>query len=230
MNCGNTSHHKNTKRPLRFGFALCGLLATLSTAPAHAFVNNPNLFQNLTYSPDIGLVKLAVNYTASTHTLVVSNSATFGNNIQVNNTQYSIAKLGESFNLTVHFDAAGNATDGLFSVSGKVSGLGGTLANGGTILSGSLNGFGFNQSGASLRFLFNSLAGNAVTDGLYGAQTAMQINSLTNYRLDQNWSYSSTDGITTDISPAVPEPGTLLLMLGGVAALGRHNKRRLSAK
>lgn len=230
--------HVKTKRSLRFGYALFGLLAMFGAAPAQAFVNDyANTFGALSLSPDIGTTLLTVSYDASgaLGQLTVKNFLDFptdSNNLRVNGTNYAVTN--SVFTLTALIDKSnGEAQSGSFTLTGDTnygSGYSGTL------LSGTLSGFGSspNSAGSALKFLFTSLGGSL--SSLYsGGQAGIFLNSVSTYPggllssiFQSDWLESETT--TADIAPPaeVPEPGTLLLIAGGMVAIRFQRKSRSS--
>lgn len=204
-------------------FGLIALFSSLSAATAKA---DSLLNLQLAGSPDIVATLLNVDYNATTDAFSVSGG--FGFELDDDDTPPNETIVGGNLSINAQIDDTGALQPGgTVTVSGTVPTLG---FGSGTLLTGTLDSFGFAPSGSGssiLEFLFTVTGGDAAP--LYapaprGVGIVLDNTGFTG-------SFASNFGVafmgTADIAPAVPEPSTLTLALfGSLGLIGVHRKRR----
>ena len=173
-------------------------------------------------APDVMSSFISVNYVAATDTLTASGFAlTLDDDGSV--PPENIA--GGSFDVSAAIDGAGNPLGGTLTIGGTVASLG---FNSGTLLTGSLTGFGFPAVGDPLELLFSVTGGDAA--GLFGGIGPTVGVILTGSGFSGSFASDFSGpvfGGVADTAPLVPLPSALLTgaMLLGCMVIGGTARR-----
>lgn len=191
-------------------------------APVQAFPNM-GLFLELRDSPDLGASAINVDYDSGTGALSASGSAS---NLRLNGVDHDIDAVGGgsatlgTFMLTATINSAtGEATSGSLTIGGEIPSL--SLSGPTLLFSNALTGFGSGPAGTDrLDFLFGNLTGDAAQyfGGATGAAGVILADAGflggTPAQFQSDFGSGGLAVADTGIA-AVPEPGTLGLMLVG---------------
>lgn len=186
-------------------------------APLHLTLND---------FPDIASYYIDVTYDAGSDLLTADGSA-----LQLDDDGSMSAEtiLGGSFLLTATIDDLGNLSGGTLNIEGTVSSLGFIS---GTLLTGNLTAFGFDDADDPFEFLFNVTGGDAA--GLYGSVPAGVILSETgisgNFTADFDNLDSGVAGTGSGVSNTAPVPIPSTLLLFGSGLMGLDAARRKFTK
>jgi len=186
-------------------------LACLMSTSAQAVLLNLKLG-----NPDIVSGFMDINYAAAGDTLTANGTAL---EMLIDDTPTIEAIVGGSFDLTAAIDDSGLLSGGSLTIGGSIAALG---FNSGTLLTGTLNAFGFNPAGNPLEFLFAVTGGDAA--GLFG-DTGGVILSDTGFGGSFDTDWGSTYAIA-DTAPPIPIPAALWLFGSGLLALFGITRRR----
>lgn len=166
-------------------------------------------------SPDIVNSFIAVSYDAATDSL-----SAMGFALEINHGGLMNADITDGlFTLDAVIDDAGNMSAGSFSITGTVAALG---YMSGTVLTGTLDQFGFALNGDPLEWIFTVTGGDAAP--LYGAIGGI-ILSQTGF--SGSWASDfQNDGFSgvADVA-AVPVPAAAWLFLTALLSLGATRRR-----
>ena len=172
-----------------------------------------------TTPPDITSDFLTVTYNSTTHALHVAGFADFmDSNGQPPPDDYYIGGAA-SFTLDANVYSGGVATYGKLTISGTIAALGATS---GTLLTGNMTQFGFDAGGNLMDFKFAVTGGDLASR--YGSQAGVILNTVGGFTGSFGSNFSNTGSGSTDTFP-VPEPATMLVLLGA-AALGVLRRSR----
>ncbi|MBL7215075.1 MAG: PEP-CTERM sorting domain-containing protein [Phycisphaerae bacterium] len=179
-------------------------------------------------SPDIFSSGIDVVYSAGTLTATGWATELDADGDDVDNLAITDT-TSSSFALSASIDGSGTLSDGSVTISGKISGLG---FNSGTLLTGNITGFGFDETGGEvLEFVFNVTGGDAAD--LYGDGSIGIIMGFTGFSggswggdFDNCYGFPGEGygNAVSDTAPVVPEPATLVLLAGGALLLKRRKR------
>lgn len=165
--------------------------------------------------PDIFSSFITVDYNAGADSLIASGFAQQLNSGGL----FNIA--GGSFDLNASIADDGSLAGGALAIGGTVAGLG---FNSGTLLTGTLSAFGFNQANDPLEFLFDVTGGDAAS--LYGDLGGI---ILSNAGFPGNWARDFSSGpfqSFSDVGTLVPVPAAVWLFGSALLGLLGFNARR----
>jgi len=188
-------------------FALGIAAALLLASPVRA----ASLNLVLQRAPDIVSGFIDVSYNSTTDLFDASGFA-----LELNDDDVGAPEpiVGGTFDLDASINGSGVLGSGTIAIGGTVPSLG---FNSGTLLTGTLNDFGFPTTGDPLEFLFSVTGGDAA--GLYGAGpigVILSNGSGFEGTFTSSFDNAGTAGATADVAPVVPLPGSLWLSLVGV--------------
>jgi hypothetical protein len=172
-------------------------------------------------SPDISSAFIGVTYDAGTDQFVASGFAMELDNGGLPN--LSIAN--GLFNISADITSTGSigSAGGMLSIGGTISSLG---FNSGTLLTGVLTAFGFQDGGGDLfEFLFDVTGGDMVTSFGPVVGVILDINHGGAFSGSFDVSFNNSGSGVSDTANPVPEPSTLLLMLSGVGGFAVLRQR-----
>jgi hypothetical protein len=192
----------------RFSASALGIAGLLLTSPAYA-----SLDLSLQRSPDVVSGFIDVSYNSMTDLFGASGFA-----FELNDDGIGIPEtiFGGTFGLNANIDGFGVLGNGTIALGGTVPSLG---FNSGTLLTGTLNNFGFPTTGDPLEFVFSVTGGDAA--GLFGPGPIGVILSnsgfIGNFTSDFDNRIGQYPGSAyADVAPVVPLPGSLWLTLAGI--------------
>lgn len=195
-----------TRSENRFSVSALGFAAALLLAsPVYA----ASLNLTLQRAPDIVSGFIDVSYNSTTDLFDASGFA-----FELNDDDVGAPEpiVGGTFDLDASIDGSGVLGSGTIAIGGTVPTLG---FNSGTLLTGTLNDFGFPTTGDPLEFLFSVTGGDAA--GLYGpGLIGVIISNGSGFEGTFTSNFENTGGATSDVAPVVPLPGSLWLSLVGV--------------
>ncbi len=190
------------------GAALLSLAWNVQAAP---------LGLTLADAPDIAVGFITVSYDAASDTL---SAAGFALQYDGGGAENTSTITGGLYTLTATIDDSGNLLGGSFTISGTIPSLG---ANSGTLLTGVLTDFGFNESGGDpLEFLFAPTGGDLAP--LYSAESGI-IMSFTGFGGSFTEDFENTGTGVADVA-AIPVPAAVWLMLSAMAGLIGIRRRK----
>lgn len=136
-----------------------------------------------------------------------------------------------SFSLSAAIDGSGALSSGSVTLDGEIAGLGYTS---GTLLTGTLTDFGFDETGGEiLEFVFTVTGGDAA--GLYGSGPVGMIMNSTGFdgswgdgfdNYNEDWGGGPMTGNAQSSTAPIPEPATLVLLASGAAAMLLKRRKR----
>lgn len=172
--------------------------------------------------PDITTGFIDVSYDSTTHVFAATG---YSGSIELTGTPPpDVFPSGYLYSITASIDNAGVVHGGTFNISGTITG---SPVNTGTLLTGSLTQFGFNQTGGDIfEFVFDVTGGDLA--GFAGHRAGVILDAQdTGFTGSFASSFSNgDDGIGVSDTFPVPEPATICLLLLGAAmtAVRRHRR------
>jgi len=200
-------------------------LSAVCAACASAQATPLNL--NLLAYPEISATQIDVSYNAGTFALIASGFSIAYEDDGLSSTP-ARQIFGGTFNITANVSHAGVASGGTLTITGAIPSL--SIGNT-TLLSGTLQGFGFTTSGAGrIEFLFGSLGGALASAYTARApQAGVILNNIANFPYNFNTSWNNLVNGQAGTGSAVSDTGVLpgpgaagLLALAGLAVRRRR--------
>lgn len=210
---------------MRFAATSLAIFSALALLPGRALATPLNLVLQL---PDVVSGFIDVTYLAGTDTFAASGFSTELDDDGVA-PNISLDAPG-NFGISATIDGSGALSAGTITITGTIASEG---YNSGTLLTGDLTDFGYagDASGIIFEFTFDVTGGDLASayGGLPGGVIlSTALNSFSGFGSDFDnliGGYPGTGSGISDTAP-VPEPSTGLLVLAGLAILGRRGAVR----